>query len=83
MVDKIALGKMEVAYKPTDEMWADINTKPLQGKKFKVNRAKLMNCPVDYEDSIEYENIDMKGGKLKPSKCTFIKVNGKRVSVSQ
>ena len=29
-------------------MWADVLTKPLQGAKFCVMRAFLMNCPVDY-----------------------------------
>ncbi len=28
-------------------MWADVQTKPLQGPKFRVMRAFLMNCPVD------------------------------------
>ena len=34
MVDKIALGELEVVYKPTDKMWADINTKPLNGEPY-------------------------------------------------
>ena len=83
MVDKIALGELEVAYKPTDEMWADINTKPRQGKGFREFRAKLMNCPVDYEDSTNYEDLDMKDGKTKPQCRVFAKVNGKRVVVRQ
>ena len=32
-------------------MWADINSKLLQGTLFKVMRDKLMNCEVDYENS--------------------------------
>jgi hypothetical protein len=35
---------------PTHEMWADVMTKPLQGMAFKIMRAELMNCPVNYED---------------------------------
>ena len=31
-------------------MWADVLTKPLQGAKFRLMRAFLMNCPVDYQE---------------------------------
>ncbi len=31
-------------------MWADILTKPLQGAKFRLMRAFLMNCPIDYSE---------------------------------
>jgi hypothetical protein len=34
-------------------MWADINTKPLQGTKFYRMRAVLMNVPVDFDDEEE------------------------------
>jgi hypothetical protein len=34
----------------THKMWVDVMTKPLQGMAFKVMRAELMNCPVNYED---------------------------------
>ena len=40
---------------PTEEMWADIMTKPLQGTAFRVMRAELMNFPVNYEDPEEIE----------------------------
>jgi len=29
-------------------MWADVLTKPLQGAKFRLMRAFLMNCPINY-----------------------------------
>jgi hypothetical protein len=35
---------------PTEVMWADITTKPLQGTAFRVMQAELMNCPVNYAD---------------------------------
>ena len=41
-------GELTLKYCPTDEMWADILTKPLQGTKFRIMRAFLMNCPLDY-----------------------------------
>ena len=33
--DMIEKGLMEVDYCPTEEMWADVLTKPLQGKDFR------------------------------------------------
>ncbi len=39
-------GKIDLQYCPTDNMWADILTKPLQGSKFWVMGAFLMNFPV-------------------------------------
>ncbi len=34
----------------THKMLANVMTKPLQGMAFKIMRAELMNCPVNYED---------------------------------
>ena len=44
-------GDLDLQYCPTEQMWADVLTKPLQGLKFKIMRAFLMNCPVDYTDA--------------------------------
>ncbi len=38
---------------PTDVMWADVLTKPLQGQKFRDMQAFLQNCPRDYDDDHE------------------------------
>jgi hypothetical protein len=43
-------GETKVLDCPTHEMWASVMTKPLQGMAFKIMRAKLMNCPVNYEN---------------------------------
>jgi hypothetical protein len=40
--------ELDLQYCPTELMWVDILTKPLQGAKFCLLRALLMNCPVDY-----------------------------------
>ena len=48
--DRIDAGEMKVTHCPTKEMWADVLTKPLQGRAFRLMRSKLMNCSVDYED---------------------------------
>jgi hypothetical protein len=37
-------GEIDLRYCPTDVMWADILTKPLQGQKFRDMRAFLQNC---------------------------------------
>ena len=46
-------GGIKVKDCPTEVMWADILTKPLQGKGFRVQRAQLMNCTEDYSETDE------------------------------
>jgi hypothetical protein len=41
-------GELELQYCPTDMMWADVLTKPLQGSKFQQFCAFLMNCCKKY-----------------------------------
>jgi hypothetical protein len=41
--DKVDTDELELEYLATDEMIADILTKPLQGEKFKLLRGKLLN----------------------------------------
>jgi hypothetical protein len=43
-------GEIDLQYCPTEQMWADVLTKPLQGAKFRLMRAFLMNCPIDYSE---------------------------------
>jgi hypothetical protein len=52
-------GEIDGKFCPTDEMWADVLTKPLQGQKFRDMRAFLQNCPRDYDDDTEFK-ISMK-----------------------
>jgi hypothetical protein len=49
-------GEIDLRYCPTDIMWADVLTKPLQGQKFTDMRAFLRNCPRDYNDDIKLQN---------------------------
>ena len=58
--DRVDDGKINVIGCPTEDMWADIMTKQLQGTAFHVMRAELMNCPVNYEDPGEEEDIVVK-----------------------
>jgi len=48
-------GEIDLRYCPTDSMWADVLTKPLQGQKFRDMRAFLQNCSRDYDDDFERE----------------------------
>jgi hypothetical protein len=43
-------GELDLQYCPTETMWADVLTKPLQGAKFRLMRTFLMNCPIDYHE---------------------------------
>lgn len=43
-------GELDLRFCPTEEMWADVLTKPLQGSKFRQFRAFLMNCALDYNE---------------------------------
>ena len=45
--DKVDEGEMRILDCPTEQMWADVLTKPLQGMAFKHMRAELMNCSVE------------------------------------
>ena len=36
-----------------DDMWGDVNTKPTQGKRFRVMRAEVMGVSVDYDSDNE------------------------------
>jgi hypothetical protein len=61
--DRINDGEMTVVNCPTEGMWADILTKPLQGKAFRVMRSKLMNCEEDYFENEETEKEQAKAKK--------------------
>ncbi len=55
--DRVDDGEIRVVDCPTKVMWADVMTKPLQGMAFRVMRAELMNCDVNYEDTPEKEEL--------------------------
>lgn len=46
IADRVASKEIRIVYCPTDEMWADFHTKPLQGYKFIYFRNLLLNCKV-------------------------------------
>jgi hypothetical protein len=49
--DRIDSKDIRVVHCPTEEMWADVLTKPFHGKAFRVMQSKLMNCSEEYKDS--------------------------------
>jgi hypothetical protein len=51
--DQIDKGDICIEDCPTEVMWADCNSKPLQGKGFRVQRSMLMNCPENYVDAFD------------------------------
>ena len=60
--DRVNDGEIKGVDCPTKEMSADIMTKPLQGTAFRVMRAELMNCNVNYEDPPEKEESGLVAG---------------------
>jgi hypothetical protein len=63
IIDRIDDREMIIVNCPTEGMWADILTKPLQGKAYRVMRSNLMNCDANY---FENEEAGCKSTKRKP-----------------
>ena len=55
ITDKIEQGEVNVEHMPTEHMWIDVNTKPKEGRPFRVDRGMMMNCPVDLPASLAFE----------------------------
>ena len=34
-------------------MWADVNTKPVQGELYQIMRHQMMGVPIDYDEDVE------------------------------
>ena len=45
VVDQVSQGLISIRYCPTDDMDSDYHTKPLQGKKFRRFRCRIMGLP--------------------------------------
>jgi hypothetical protein len=56
-------------------MWADVLTKPLQGAKFCLMRAFLMNCPVDYFENQATDFIPTSNPKSTQTKISTSSTN--------
>jgi len=44
--DRVAKGEIEIKYMPTNDMLADMLTKPLQGDKFRSMRDHVLGIPT-------------------------------------
>ena len=56
MIYRVAQGELEIEHCHIERIWANIFTKPLQGKAFRELKAELINCPVDYEEESTHED---------------------------
>jgi hypothetical protein len=63
-------GELDLQYCPTEHMWADVLTKPLQGAKFRLMRSFLMNCPIDYSEDHVITYIPMSLPTLSKNKIS-------------
>ena len=53
ITDKFSMGDIEIHHKGKNEMWADTNIKPTQGKRFRVMRGHVMRISEDYNVNVE------------------------------
>ena len=60
-------------------MWADINTKALQGALFYKMRARLMGISENYDDEIE--RLNTQPGLLPPQECAAPTMSTKDASI--
>jgi hypothetical protein len=65
--DRIKDGELRVEYCPTDDMWGDFFTKPLQGSKFRRQRAIILN--IDERIPLPVTSIKSTG----PQECVEVR----------
>ena len=56
IMDKVAQGDMSIQHTGTKNMWADVNTKPVQGLLFRKFRHEMVGVPVEYDDDVKRRN---------------------------
>merc|ERR1712194_324956 len=49
-------GGLSIQHKGTKDMWADVNTKPVQGLLFRKCWHEMMGVPVEYDDDAKRRN---------------------------
>ena len=59
IADEIAQDELTVQHRGTNSMWADGNTKPLQGNGFWLFRSVLMGNLLDYDNNVEHRNTHL------------------------
>ena len=73
IADKVAKDDVEIRHMGTKSMWADVNTKPVQGQLFRTFRHHMMGVPVDYDDD---------GERRRTHPMLLPKVEAERMTVS-
>ena len=53
ITDKVAMGDLEIQHKGTYEMWADVNTNPIQRERFRVIHGQVMGISDHYDDNMD------------------------------
>ena len=53
IADKVAKGDVEIRHMGTKSMWADVNTKLVQGELFRIFRHHMMGVPINYDEDVE------------------------------
>ncbi len=56
ITDKVAQGDLLIQHMGTKNMWADVNTKPVQGLLFQKFRHEMMGVPIEYDDDVKRRN---------------------------
>ena len=69
----MAQGDLKIEHMGTDDMWGDVNTKPTQGKRFRIMRAEVMIVSVDY---------DYDDGRRRTHPLLMLKIESERISVT-
>ena len=57
--ERVDHGEVNIKYCPTEQMWSDELTKPLQAQQFRLIRVIKMNWPMDYNET---DNQDTTSG---------------------
>jgi hypothetical protein len=76
--DRVDSREIRVIDCPAEEMWADAQTKPLQGMAIRKIRAELVNCPVNYEEN--NKPAEKPAIHLRPQPGTGMKTANKRLA---
>ena len=63
--DRIDKGEVALQHCPTEEMWADMNTKPRQGRAWCLFRSKLMGVDEEYNDDLEGSKREERDRRIK------------------
>ena len=68
VADLQARNELRIVYEPTDTMWGDYFTKPLQGKRFLGMRKRIMNEKEVSTDDVAEECVGPHGFRAVPDK---------------